>query len=89
MIFGKYVKSFLTLVGFATMGMVLLLYPQASNAKTLSFEFQTIQNDSTDKDSLDNVPYTPSRRPTYRPKDRFGDPFSSRSSTSPLLLDEV
>ena len=34
----------------------------------------------------DSLPYTPSKLPTYNPKDRFGDPFSTRLSRSPLLL---
>jgi cell surface protein SprA len=31
-------------------------------------------------------PYTPSRRPTYRATDRYGDPFSNKTSQSPLNL---
>src|SRR5690606_20768360 len=31
--------------------------------------------------------YEPSRRSTYNPEDRHGDPFSNRVSPSPLLLD--
>ena len=38
------------------------------------------------QDSLANSPYSPSVLPTYRPKDRFGDPFSNFTSASPLLL---
>ena len=37
-------------------------------------------------DSLRNLPYRPSTRPTFRPRDRFGDPFSNFQSPSPLLL---
>lgn len=40
------------------------------------------------QDSLDNVPYNPSYLPTFKPKDRFGDPFSNITSPSPLLLQD-
>ena len=33
-------------------------------------------------------PYQPSKKPTFTPKDRFGDPFSNTSSHSPLLLQD-
>lgn len=33
------------------------------------------------------VPYEPSKRPAYEPVDRWGDPFSSWQSPSPLLLE--
>ena len=38
------------------------------------------------QDSLANSPYSPSPLPTFQAKDRFGDPFSNFTSTSPLLL---
>jgi len=49
---------------------------------------EEIQIDSAriKQDSLNNLPYTPSRKPTFRQKDRFGDPFSNFISPSPLLL---
>ncbi|TPE44100.1 cell surface protein SprA [Pontibacter mangrovi] len=34
----------------------------------------------------DTAKYIPSRRPTFTPSDRYGSPFGTRSSTSPLLL---
>ncbi|AKD05502.1 gliding motility-like protein [Pontibacter korlensis] len=34
----------------------------------------------------DTSKYIPSRRPTFTPSDRYGSPFGTRSSTSPLLL---
>ncbi|MGV3505010.1 MAG: cell surface protein SprA [Adhaeribacter sp.] len=37
-------------------------------------------------DTTLNRPYQKSRRPTYRPKDRVGDPFSESQPNSPLLL---
>ncbi|MEJ1238972.1 cell surface protein SprA [Chryseolinea sp. T2] len=33
-----------------------------------------------------NQPYQPSRRPTYRATDRYGDPFSNKPSQSPMNL---
>ncbi len=33
-----------------------------------------------------NIPYQPSRRPTYRVTDRYGDPFSNTGTESPLYL---
>ena len=48
------------------------------------FAFQ--QADTTNQDSTKSEQYTPTRRPTYQQKDRFGDPFSNNTSTSPLLL---
>ncbi len=37
-------------------------------------------------DTTGNQTYTPSRRPTYRATDRYGDPFSNTTSESPLYL---
>jgi cell surface protein SprA len=37
-------------------------------------------------DTTGNQSYTPSRRPTYRITDRYGDPFSNTTSESPLYL---
>ncbi|WP_234462336.1 T9SS outer membrane translocon Sov/SprA [Adhaeribacter terrigena] len=42
--------------------------------------------DTTLQDTTRNRPYQPSKQPTYRPKDRTGDPFSNKGSNSPLLL---
>src|SRR5688572_18785842 len=38
------------------------------------------------QDTTGNTPYQSSRRPTYRPTDRYGDPFSNTTSESPLYL---
>lgn len=46
----------------------------------------TLRTDSVNQDSLDSLPYRSSKTPTYRQKDRLGDPFSSQQSPSPLLL---
>ncbi|MEQ6118517.1 cell surface protein SprA [Reichenbachiella sp. MALMAid0571] len=48
----------------------------------------SVLTDSTKTDSLKNQPYVPSKRPTFIQQDRFGDPFSNRSSRSPLLLQD-
>jgi cell surface protein SprA len=40
----------------------------------------------TSGDTISNRPYTPSRRPTYQPADRYGDPFSNTTTQSPLYL---
>ena len=47
----------------------------------------TIAEDSIRADTLDK-PYEPSKRPTYIPQDRFGDPFIFQPSISPLLLQD-
>lgn len=38
------------------------------------------------QDSIRNLPYKPSRRPTFRLNDRYGDPFSNSTTRSPLFL---
>ena len=38
------------------------------------------------QDSIKNLPYKPSRRPTFRLRDRYGDPFSNSTTQSPLFL---
>ncbi len=35
---------------------------------------------------IDSTRYEPTRRPTYRPSDRYGDPFSNTTTQSPLFL---
>src|SRR5690606_35324834 len=37
-------------------------------------------------DTTQNRPYTPSRKPTFKPADRYGDPFSNSTNESPLFL---
>ncbi len=53
------------------------------------FHFQ-ISRDTIPADpvKIDSLPakYQPSRQSTYKPADRFGDPFSNKPSASPLLL---
>lgn len=91
MIFNKYKRFTLVLAVF-----ILSLF-SAINANSAGisleidfFEFQqqVQERDTTKKDSLKDEPYTPTRRPTFRQKDRFGDPFSNITSPSPLLLQD-
>ncbi len=60
-----------------------------------SFVFQlpdtTKSNEDTLKTARDTLyqgAYESSKKPTYQPSDRFGDPFSNYQSPSPLLLDD-
>lgn len=50
------------------------------------FQQDTARLDSAD--SVANLPYAPSKQPTFKPTDRFGDPFSNRTSKSPLVLQD-
>lgn len=89
MVSWKIDKSFYAVV--CAFGLCLGMAESAnSESKKKSF-FQgqkPIASDSLKKDSTQNEPYKPSRQPTYKPKDRFGDPFSSQTSPSPLLLED-
>jgi cell surface protein SprA len=38
------------------------------------------------RDTVKNVPYKPSRKPSFRLRDRYGDPFSNPATKSPLFL---
>jgi cell surface protein SprA len=44
------------------------------------------QRDTVRTDSVSNLPYKSSRKPTFRLRDRYGDPFSNTSTESPLFL---
>lgn len=57
-----------------------LIFGLWSEAIGVSFQEQ----DTLKTDTL--APYQPSEKPTYQPSYRFGDPFSFRSSRSPLFL---
>ncbi|MHC2992821.1 gliding motility-like protein [Pontibacter sp. HJ8] len=48
----------------------------------------TIVQDTIPRDSSRLQPYIPSRRPTFVPSDRIGNPFGTRSSSSPFLLNQ-
>ncbi len=56
----------------------LLLFQQVAQQQ------DSVASDSTKTDSVRN--YQPTKRPTYQAQDRYGDPFSSNLSQSPLLL---
>jgi cell surface protein SprA len=47
---------------------------------------QQIDSTEVSTDTTSNQPYTPTRRPTFRPRDRYGDPFSNTTTASPLFL---
>jgi cell surface protein SprA len=49
-----------------------------------SYFFQQVQDTTIQKDTARQ--YEPTRRPIFRPQDRYGDPFSNRTSQSPFLL---
>jgi cell surface protein SprA len=58
---------------------ILLCLPKESLA-------QRQDTTRTSQDTTKNQPYQPSKRPTFRPNDRYGDPFSNRDTESPLFL---
>lgn len=77
---------FLALVASISM---LAWWSQAEELRTSRRSKLTIlQNLLSLQDTLrqDTAKYIPSRRPTFTPSDRYGSPFGTRSSTSPLLL---
>ena len=53
-------------------------------AGTLEFQQEQIPQDTVKKDTI--PPYAPSKKSTYEPSYRFGDPFSNRMSPTPLQL---
>ncbi|WP_246223736.1 cell surface protein SprA [Fulvivirga kasyanovii] len=57
-------------------------------SSTKKYLIKLQQQDTTKLDSAKNEQYEPSRKPTYQPKDRLGDPFSNVTSPSPLLLQD-
>ncbi|MDX5348659.1 MAG: hypothetical protein LPK19_15590, partial [Hymenobacteraceae bacterium] len=73
---------------------MITLLAWLSQAKTVkerkNFHEYIFQNillqDTTVQDTTKNRPYEPSRRPNFRPNDRVGDPFSNRSTNTPLQL---
>src|SRR5687767_5807808 len=38
------------------------------------------------QDTVKNLPYKSSRKPTFQLRDRYGDPFSNSTTESPLFL---
>jgi cell surface protein SprA len=55
---------------------------------TFTDEAEAQRQDTTRVNAQDTTatPYRSNRRPTYRPTDRYGDPFSNTSSASPFYL---
>ncbi len=76
--------------------LIAALLSKADTRERIGFEYysqtlDSIPQDSLRKDSLDSIgkiPYAPSKQPTYKAPDRFGDPFSNRTSKSPLVLQD-
>jgi len=81
-------------IKFHIISLLILILGSGLDTKanyTRSLFFQqpdSVSTDSTKTDSLKNQPYVPSKRPTFIQQDRFGDPFSNRSSSSSLLLQD-
>lgn len=44
------------------------------------------QRQDTVRNPQDTTVYKPTKRPTFRPRDRYGDPFSNVTTSSPLFL---
>ncbi len=88
MIFGKFNKSFFALLCAFGAGFGLATSTPTYAKKMAFFQQVNPKTDTVKKDSTQNVPYKPTRQPTYKQKDRFGDPFSNQTSPSPLLLED-
>ncbi len=67
---------------FICISILLSVCTGSSYAKSSSFSFQ---QDTVKKDTIVQ-PYTPSRRPTFVPTDRYGDPFSGTTYQTPFFL---
>ncbi len=56
-----------------------LLFPTGASA-------QRNNANANPRDTIPSETYEPSRRPTFTPTDRYGDPFSNTTTESPLFL---
>ncbi|RAU82625.1 cell surface protein SprA [Pontibacter arcticus] len=68
---------------------MLALWSQAEGLRTQGhFKYALLQNLIYLQDTIkaDTTKYIPSRRPAFIPSDRRGNPFSTRATTTPLLL---
>ncbi|MBC5993810.1 cell surface protein SprA [Pontibacter sp. SD6] len=67
---------------------MLAWWSQAEELRSKSrFKYTILQNLLSFQDTVKkDTAYLPSRRPTFVPSDRRGNPFSTRSNSSPLLL---
>ncbi|MEO1051261.1 MAG: cell surface protein SprA [Bacteroidota bacterium] len=77
------------------MSVIWINSAKSYSRKAYLFDFQqstaqrdTTKTDSVKQDSLKNRVYQPSRKPTFNPRDRFGDPFSNNITSSPLFIKE-
>ena len=53
----------------------------------LSLQSSAQQTDTTGVTRIDTAAvYSPTKKPTYTPRDRYGDPFSNSTPSSPLFL---
>ena len=82
----RHIKLHILFIIFLILGTTgTILSKSVSSFSYLQIQ-QVVQSDTTETDSLQNLPYSSSRRPTSNPQYRFGDPFSNSTSTSPLWL---
>ncbi|MFT2010301.1 cell surface protein SprA [Pontibacter sp. 13R65] len=84
-------KHNLLLAAVATISMIAWWSQAEGNRsrnhfRLLAFQHLIALQDTVKSDTAKLLPYIPSRRPTFVPRDRRGNPFSTRSSSSPLLL---
>ncbi len=89
MVFDKFNRSLsaFLLAFMGCLGLTFTVSPRQLSWRKVDFGSFIIPPDTTEKDTVEG-PYQPSRKPTFTPKDRFGDPFSNTSSHSPLLLQD-
>ncbi|MDH5398563.1 MAG: cell surface protein SprA, partial [Cyclobacteriaceae bacterium] len=80
-------KIFIYSITIFLLGIVTSAWSESRRNDVAFFElsFTLQQQDTTRTDSTD-VPYESTTQPTYKAKDRYGDPFSNPTSQSPLIL---
>lgn len=69
----------------AITAMALIVWMGVANTPAEAF-FQRQDTSRLQQDTIKNLPYKPSRKPTFRLSDRYGDPFSNTTTESPLFL---
>lgn len=73
-------------ISIAIMAIVLIAWMSvATNTRAEAF-FQQQDTSRLKQDTVKNVPYKPSRKPTFQLSDRYGDPFSNVPTESPFFL---
>lgn len=70
----------------ATAFTLLLAGQPVAEVKADTFYQQQDTIRTNQSDTTRQQPYRPSRRPTFKLRDRYGDPFSNTTSRSPLFL---